>query len=196
MNGERLNVSFKGERDYIQGGDIFNAINERVGTMSPFGWVSHLAFRSFCRNDCELHWNNPGSEYQLVAQGTACFSDGDRQFWIIETDEEAAGRRPFDEDKLVAPALSEQNSIELRERSEYTPIEEVIALTKRLSYELASDVEGKWVFGQLDLKNPLPQEYSSLRISRTSIIGNRFSVNAIEINGAHLGDIRFIVGSP
>ena len=104
--------------------------------------------------------------------------------------------RPYDEDGLVAPAVREGNTIALRGRSQFTPIEEIIALTKRLNYELTPDVDGKWLFGQLDLDDTLPEEYSSLQITRTNVVGTRFSVNTIEIDGARFGDIRFIVGSP
>jgi hypothetical protein len=196
MSVERLNLGFKGERNYTHGSDIFNAINLSLGRRKPPAWVSHLAFRNFARRDCELHWNKPGDECHLVAQGSAKFPDGVRPFWVVESLKEAAGRRPFDEERLVAPAVSEHSSIVLRGRSEYSPIEEIIALTKRLNYELAPDVDGKWVFGQLDLDDALPKDYSSLRITRTNLVGHRFSMNTIDIDGARFGDIRFIVGSP
>ena len=196
MDETLLNLSFKGDRTYIQGGDIFDAINRIIGMKSPSGWVSHLAFRNFARRDCIVRWSEPSSESRLIAQGAARFPTAEEKFWVIESDKEAVGRRPFDEDKLLAPAVSRQDSIELHGRSEHTPIEEVIALTKRLNYELTSDVDGKWVFGQLDLDDRLPDDYTTLRIVRKNVIGNRFSVNAIDVNGAHIGDIRFIVGSP
>jgi len=132
----------------------------------------------------------------LVAQGRASHADKDRSFWIVESQQPATGRYDFDEDSVVAPAVRDGEEIVLEKRSNYTPIEEVIALTKRLSYELSPDIDGKWVFGQLNLSCALPNDYSSLRISRVSEIAGRFSVNNIFVDNHNVGDIRFIVGSP
>jgi hypothetical protein len=114
----------------------------------------------------------------------------------VESGRSALGRYEFDEDSLLAPAISNGEEIILRERSGYTPIEEIIALTKRLNYELTPDITGKWVFGQLNVNGPLPGDYSSLKICRTSEVVGRFSVNKIFIDDDAVGDIRFIVGEP
>ena len=196
MDRQQLDLKFKGDRTYIQGGDIYNVVDRFVRKTDVASFLLYLAFRRFARQDCDLLWDRPASTEKLIAQGSVSLSDSRRPFWIIESDRPAAGRYPFDEDSVVAPAVRHGEQIVLEKRSIYTPIEEIIALTKRLSYELTPDIDGKWVFGQLNLRCALPDEYRKLRITRKSEVAGRFSVNDIDIDDNQVGDIRFIVGAP
>jgi len=191
-----LSVGFKGERSYIQGGDIFNAVADRLATDDPDAWVEHLAFRHFARRDCDLVWERPSETAVLIAQGRSGPPERKRPFWVIESTRDAVGRRPFDEDSIMDAAISAGKVIWLEQRSAHTLIEEIIALTKRLAYELTPDVDGKWVFGQIDLKGPLPDIYQRLRIEQKNLIAGRFSVNHISFDDAEIGSIRFITGAP
>lgn len=196
MQPEALNLNFKGDRTYIQGGDIYNAV-VRIATRSGDpAFVSSIAFRHFARHDCDVVWDKPAPSDSLVAQGRIAKKTADQAFWVMESTRPASGRVDFDEQRLLAPAVSHGEEIVLERRSGYTPIEEIIALTKRLNYELAPDIPGKWVFGQLNAKGPFPDDYSSLAVRRTAEVPRRFSVNRIVIDGAEAGDIRFIVGNP
>ena len=53
---------------------------------------------------------------------------------------------------------------------------------------------GIWLFGQLDLIEPLADNYLSLEIKMKHLIDGKFSVNDILIDGRMIGSIRFIVG--
>ncbi len=193
---QQLDLKFKGSRTYIQGGDIFNAVGRFAREADITSYVSHLAFRHFARQDCDLVWDRPELTEKLIAQGRVTSADNSRAFWVMESSRPSAGRYPYDEESVVTPAIREGEEILLRNRSMYTPIEEIIALTKRLNYELTPDIDGKWLFGQLNLRQALPDEYASLVIRRKSEVAGRFSVNAIEVDGHCIGDIRFIVGAP
>ena len=196
MDRQQLNLKFKGDRTYIQGGDIYNAVDRYVRETDAGAYISKLVFRTFARQECDLLWDRPASTETLIGQGIASHADSNQQFWIIESTRPAAGRYPYDEDSIVNPALSDGEQIILETRSVYSPIEEIIALTKRLSYELTPDIDGKWVYGQSNHCCSLPDEYSKLRITRKSAVPGRFSVNDIEIDANRVGDIRFIVGAP
>ena len=196
MESQRLNLRFKGDRTYIQGGDIYNALDRLIQETDSAAYVSHLAFRRFARRDCDLLWDRPVLTEKLIAQGSASLADRKRPFWVSESRRAAAGRNEYDEDSVVAPAAINGEQIVLQKRSIYTPIEEIIALTKRLSYELTPDIDGKWVFGQLNLHSALPDKYAMLKIKRKSEVAGRFSVNEIEIDENRVGDIRFIIGAP
>ena len=193
---QALNLGFKGDRNYVQGGDIFNAVEREFRERDTNSYVSHISFRHFVRSDCDLVWERPEDAETLVAQGRWSASTGEQPFWVIESTRPVTGRRGFDEDRLLAPAMLSRDEIRLDQRSEYTAIEEVIALTKRLSYAIEPDVSGKWVFGQLNLDRALAGEYSSLTIERANSIPGRFNVNRIIVDDEPVGDIRFIVGEP
>jgi hypothetical protein len=120
------------------------------------------------------------------------------EVWIFETTNPVTSRRPFEEATLLAHAILGQDgcSARLPDRTGFSPIEEVIALTKYLNYAVSPMVNGKWVFGQLDLVEPLPKDYRELEIRLKSLLGGRFSVNEILADDRAIGIIRFIVGTP
>ena len=196
MDRQRLHLKFKGDRTYVHGSDIYNVIDRIIRETDVESYLSHLAFRQFGRRDCDLVWENPASSARLIAQGSASVATGRKPFWVVESDRPVDGRYPFDEGSVVAPALRHGNRIVLEKRSTCTTIEEVIALTKRLCYELAPDIDGKWLFGQLRLRRALPDEYKKLEVNQTGEVARRFTVNEIVFDDVHVGDIRFIAGTP
>ena len=194
MKHQALNLRLKGDRTYVHGSDIFNAAAEVIRDSEYDGYLAHLSFRHLGRRDCDMLWRRPDAAAILVASGR--MSGAGRAFWIVESTRPVGGQYDFDEDALVAQTIIEEAEIRLERRSQYTAIEEVIALTKRLSYELEPNISGKWLFGQLNLKETLPGDYSTLVIRRKSGIPGRFNVNEVIVDQRSVGDIRFIVGDP
>ena len=118
-------------------------------------------------------------------------------FWLFDREEEVLGRYAFDEEAIVGSAeiCADEKSISLLQSGAATPIEYVIALTKRLSYRLAPDIDGRWLFGQLNLDVPLNAS-GVLRIFQKSILHGRMSINEIWLDDTRVGIIRFVVGNP
>ncbi|MFZ5573400.1 MAG: hypothetical protein ACOZF0_23605 [Thermodesulfobacteriota bacterium] len=105
-------------------------------------------------------------------------------------------RYEFIESEITSAAIDGKNRIRLEIKTGYTPIEEVIALTKSLSYRLVPDISGKWLFAQLDLTHPFKKERKNLAIVQKSVLAKRFSDNEIFQDDEYAGNIRFIVGEP
>lgn len=193
-----LPLSYKGERNYLQGGDFFNALSDIAAELAGDrgAYVERIAFRSFARMACEVS-TEPTAEH--IGQARLAVPGGTNvDVWLVETSHPVTSRRPFDEAQLLANASlgPDGRSAILPERSVYTPIEDVIALTKYLNYAVSPEVSGKWVFGQLDLTEPLTTDYQKLEIRLKNMVGGRFSVNSILVDDRNIGAIRFIVGAP
>ena len=196
-----LSLSYKGGRDYLHGSDIFNELSKIAAELegSHKGFVERLTFRRFARMACEVFDETPVEQSRIVAHSRFRLGSGsDMEAWVVETEIPVTTGRPFDEEGLVANALLDvvERRVSMSQRSIYTPIEEVIALTKCLNYAVCPDVKGKWVFGQLDLSEPLQENYQTLEIQMKNLIPGRFSVNKIILNGRDIGTMRFIVGAP
>ncbi len=196
MQDETLKLRFKGDRRYVHGSDVFNAIDRVILGHDSSAFVAQLAFRRFARHDCELRWKQPPPADSVFAQGRVNVAGNLQPFWVVETTAEVGARYEFDEDGLLSASVVNGDAIELPEPTRHSTIEEVIALTKRLNYALTPDVDGKWVFGELKLNRSFPDDYRVIRIVRVNEMGGRFSVNRISIDGDAIGDIRFIVGKP
>lgn len=194
----KLEMKYKGNRNYLHGTDFFNDITDNLFARFSIGAIKKLSFKSFARNQCDLVLNErPGQDKHVVGNGIWRKSEGDEiKFWIVETDLPVLSRYPFDEDGLVAPSCIEGNTISLVAGNDYSAIENIVALTKKLNYALTPDVKGKWVFGQIDMVKPMPEVVDKFQITRTSERKGMFSCNQILINNEHVGEIRFIVGQP
>ncbi len=192
-----LHFEFKGERNYVHGSDIFNAISTIARQSFSDGFVAFIAFRNIARRQCVLAFENV-SLMTAVATGSIRAGDGQlHPFWLLECEEEIVGRYPFDEEAIVgyAEVSIENKSIGMLPDGSVTLIEYVIALTKRLNYLLSPDIDGKWLFGQLNLDMPLTH-CAAMRIVQKSILPGRMSINEIWLDNARVGTIRFIVGKP
>jgi hypothetical protein len=195
----KLFMKYKGNRNYIQGGDFFDAISSKLIEETGAGALKKLCFKAFTKNQCYLVLEKRPVDGQCqIGNGIWLKPDGEEvRFWIVESNEPVSLRYPFDEDELVAPSRIVGNAITLAvEKSEYSVIENVVALTKKLNYALTPDVNGKWVFGQLDMWEPMPTDFNEIEIIRTSERKGMFSRNEIVIDKEPVGQIRFIVGQP
>lgn len=192
-----LELRFKGSRTYLQGGDIYNSINNIAPELSgqTDAYLSKIVFRRFARYGCEVWMEQSFDTNNLVAIGLITNGKGDYiKIWVVETNRPVKTRYEFNEKDIVGLAHIHGNQITLKQKTAYTPIEEVIALTKVLNYALIPDVQGKWLFCQLDLSQPFLQERKSLDIIYRSAIAHKFAVHDIFQDGFLAGEIRFITG--
>lgn len=194
MKGFMMNLEFKGQRNYIHGSDIYNSISEELSELG-YDYIKKLAFKSFARHQVRFTLDSAEST-SAFAFGILSTAQDSQKFYLIETDEPVTDRYPYDEALITDKAVIAGSQITGKADNLYSVIENVIALTKQLNYQLSPDVSGKWLFGQLDLKMALPVEWRQIQISQKSCIANSFSRNLITIDGAAYGEIRFIVGEP
>lgn len=196
MKSQQLNLKFKGARIYLHGSDIFNAIEDLLSEIHE-GFLSKLVFKTFARNQIEVLMAKPSDEAQILGQGNWKSIAGDSlNFWLRETDILVAESYAFDEDLILTNTTVTNEQINLEKQNIYSTIENVIALTKKLNYVLTPNVNGKWLFGQIDLQVKLPETWRVLGVVRTICVANSFSRNRILIDGEDVGEIRFIGGVP
>lgn len=189
-----LNFEFKGARNYIQGGDFVNRVDAYL-RKNDLGRLIRVVFRSFTRNQCELHLSMPPAGLHVIADGRFAKADGSiHPFWLVETVEPVIGRNDYNEELITAQARIDGNRVSMESPTPFTLIENVIAITKMLSYRLTPDVDGKWVFGQLSLIEPLPDSHERIVVEQKASLAGKFSNNAMHVDDRYIGDMRFIVG--
>lgn len=189
-------LQYKGSRNYLHGSDIYNAIDDALRTRFG-GHLIRLTFKHFARNQCRLMLEKTDNAGNIIGQGNWSADSGElHHFWLYETDCPVIDSYPYDEDAITASACIDGAIITGSHNNHYSVIENIIALTKRLNYTLSPDVKGKWLFGQLDLKQNFPDNWQQICVERTVCVGNNFSRNRILIDGTDYGEIRFIGGQP
>ena len=194
----RLDMRYKGERDYLHGTDFHEEITTKLSEIICAGFTKKICFKSFSRKQCFLVLNErPSQNLRQIGNGLWLNDNGDEtKFWIVDGEMAVASRYPFDEDKLVSPSSVAECIIKLEKNNEFSTIENIVALTKKLNYTLTPNASGKWVFGQIELLKPLPENFDQIQIERISERKGMFSCNQITIDKELIGEIRFIVGTP
>jgi hypothetical protein len=195
----QLQTPFKGPRHYIQGGDIFNEIENQLHRLPRYAgaYVSNLTFQKFSYHLCELVLGGASPPEPYAAKGEVSWPDGSKQaFHVIETEVPPGARVPYDEEAMVSHAVYDGTKVNLGAPIPYSTIEAAIALTKVLNYKLNPPRTGKWIFGRIDLVKPLPSIQTSVQIEQAQALPGRFSRNEIVVDGERVGTIQFIVGSP
>ena len=196
MSQYKLQMKYKGERNYVHGSDFFTQATTTL-LIDYSGWLERIVFRRFTKNHCLLVLQKPLNSTATVATILWRRGNGEQlPAWIVEGKEKVQERYPYDESAVTTGSLIDGESISYIGSNEYSVIENVIALTKKLNYALSPEINGKWIFGQLTLTYELPTTCVKIVVTRTSEIKNKFSRNNIVIDGVSLGEIRFIVGKP
>jgi hypothetical protein len=183
-----IQFKFKGERTYVHGSDFYNKVSALLGLDE---YVNDISFRQVTNKNCFL--KSAAEDNDTVA---GIVITNQQQYVLVESTTTVSGSYLFDEEFLVNEANIEKNIIKMDMQRTHTVIENIIAMTKKLNYSVNPEVNGKWLFGQLKLNIPFPSEVRAISIESTRRIPNRFSENAITIDGKQYGTIIFIVGKP
>jgi len=186
---------FKGGRTYIHGTDLFQSVTQFQEAHNR-GYLKEMSFRLFGDRQSAILFAAPeNAESRTICQGR--WYDGetasDVKFWVVEQGDPVSDRYEFDEDALCSGAELSEDTILRSFNSEFSMIENIVALTKKFHNEKLPLNKGKWVFGQIVLNERLPDSSGLIQIENYQNIKDRFSRNRIVLDGHIVGEIRFIV---
>lgn len=192
-----LVLSYKGSRNYLQGGDLYNAIASSFSQLyQGDSKTIQLLFHRFARQQCDLYI--VGAEEgilrpeECVCDGTVEGKSGKWIFWLLETGRPVTGRQPFDEDGISRNAIVSDKQVSLEERLEYSPIEIVVALTKHLHNLLYPLAGQRWIFSKLELSRLLaPEDNHRVRVKLLTNLHNRITKSEVWCGVELLGHIYF-----
>jgi hypothetical protein len=192
-----LLVCFKGNRDYLQGGDLCNAIMENV-RLGYGGEVSRfkLAFHRFISHQPDAFWvdgeDSLSRPSNRVADFTVTGTNGNVNGWLVESDRQVNCRVPFDEDRIARLCKMSGESISIRGDAGYLPIEIAVSMTKQLHNSLLNVSAGRWVFTKLDMRRLFQlDDATSLTITLKENLYNRLTKSEITVGSDLLGAIYF-----
>lgn len=188
-------LRFKGERTYIHGTDLFQSITQ-VLNIGNSGYLKDVSFRSFANKQCIALFCAPdSSDTEIICQGRWHDNEknSDVRFWVVEQGAPISERYEFDEEALCSGAEFTESLIINKFNSEFSMIENIVALTKKFHNKKLPLFKGKWVFGQIFLNQRLPNSSSQIQIENYQNIKDRFSRNRIVLDEKSVGEIRFVV---
>jgi hypothetical protein len=194
---EPLSLNLKGQRDYLQGGDLCQAVMEFAGCRLD-GRVDRLLLgvHRFMHRQPDLHWHDgaksgarpekAAADFSVSSQGAA-FSG-----WLVETDRQVTNRIPFDEERITRLCTIRGQAIDISGNSGYLPIEVAVSMTKKLHNLLLPTNDGRWIFAKIDLNRLLREDdASALSVVLMENLYNRLTKSEIHVAGTSVGYMYF-----
>lgn len=194
MQPKLLDFRYKGDRDYIHGTDIFNAL---IGLHSPAA-ISKVRFtiHGFVRTPrCEVYRADSREALSTLQdiKVRASFDLSGVTQWVALRESSSpgpVGRYEYTEDRITALCTIQDHGVALRRESNFTFIETVVAMNKYMHAKLFADADGKWIFTGIDLGHGCDAGTGiSLKIGRD--VNYRLTRAEIMHNGHAFGNIFF-----
>lgn len=192
-----LRLCFKGERDYLQGADIYQAVVEAIRSelREPVGGI-RMAIRRFFARQPDLLWADspelsarPGD---AVVDYTVELPPRRPGGWLVESARPVECRLPFDEARIAMQCAFSDRTVEVMGELGFLPIEVVVAMTKQLHQRKLPAAAGRWIFTRIDLRRLLRQpDASALSVTLEENLHNRLTRSSIVAGGEAIGSIYF-----
>lgn len=190
-----LTVEFKGARDYIQGGDIHDAVLAALSAASIPVATFRLKIGRFAGAALELHLSESAEEARSRPAG--CVADivvgpGARAGWVVESGQPVVGRRDFPEELIVARSRIDGDGVSMLGDPGFSPIEVVIAITKHLHQQIRPQPQRRWIFTGIDLRRPLADsDRPHLAVILRQTLGTHLTRSILTSGDEELGSIFF-----
>lgn len=185
-----LDFCFKGSRKYVHGTDIFTKLTEIYNCDIK---NIDIAFHGITVNNMTF-----SSEKQESAEVKVTFrslyNDARIKLFGIENDSKVNCRYEYLEEKIVDNSTVdiEEKSILLNVAAVYSFIEHIVAMNKALIEDLYPEVNGKWYFTRLQLKENINMyDISSLKLVLKTNFQFKLTKTAILVNKKEVGFIYF-----
>lgn len=192
MNKHKLNLAYKGERDYLHGTDIIPVLFTLTGPVEQISIQIHRMMSrplfAYVAEEAEIG--------QLRSTGKLCAvmvyvdSKEGRTFMVVTEDENSKimERNPYDEKPVTTGFEVIGQKINQKIPGEGTFIERVVALNKILLNHVIGN--NSWLFTRIDL-NYAPLEPRSLSIELSRVMGGQSFKSVITGDGEQIGSIFF-----
>lgn len=189
---------FKGDRNYVHGTDIYNAIARYLQTR--YGReLSHinLSFHTVMTHQLEgevVETEQPDFAVQPAVICKFAAAGSGKTLALRESERTLQGRYAYDEESIArAGRISEDGqAITLVNETPYSSVEVTVAINKRLMQTIFAHEAGKWWFSRLILSKLLPEDATTtfmVRLKRH--LGPRLTCSTIMVGGEPYGEVYF-----
>jgi hypothetical protein len=197
MKEFQLDFKFKGDRNYVQGPDIYNKVMEFLYAENFTIKNIDLSFHKIARHNLrgEIFKTDSGSRDAGDVISIFKFTDDNESYVIhlFETDSVITEHTEYYEEKIVE--LSTLNVVDktiiLSSLAPYTNIEKIVALNKALLNKLLTD-PGKWYFTKLTVDGDINNKHPyAIQVALVKNIGSKITKSQILFDGKEKGHLYF-----
>lgn len=193
-----VRFQFRGNRNYIQGSDIYNEMLHQLATVYD---VDHFsAFRLSVHSIVSRHCNIALCPDEDTRRSFASFQ-AEMRFTVdnnvltallLHGDQPVIDRKEYDEEPIRRLCTIEEKIIKITGFSGYTPIEVAISMTKQLHERLVDCTALKPWFTKIELTRPfIPGDLEAMEIHYQHNFSNKFTKSAIYSGTLLVGHMYF-----
>lgn len=194
-NNLDLEFCFKGNRTYVHGTDIFNKLIEYLHDENKVVLSLDLSFHGIANSSLMLSDTKPDNENSLKFAFKYMDINNNKQIlYGSESNKTIDCRYEYDEDLICKASILDvkKQKIELCEDTNYSFIENIVALNKYLLENLFPDAKGKWYFTRLQLKEDINKnKIDAIRLEFKTNFNFKLTKTEIFIDNKALGFIYF-----
>lgn len=193
-----LELTFKGERNYLQGPDILCGL---LGSLSNAGADVDGALAATFRRKVGAQpdvviagdENAAGSPENSFGHWTAVSGSRKVRGWFVETKRHVEERVPYDEVSAIGQCAKSSNEVAFDGVTTLNATELAVAMVKSLHNDrFALGADAHWVVCQFALDRPLRDEYKQgMRVVLHSTLGKRLTKSVVFSGGQMLGHLFF-----
>ena len=194
-----LKFCYKGDRDYIQGPDIYNEINKfiindlKIQNIRQIDISIHKIIKN-CLN-LEVYKNKTVDKRDDTAVVFSFVHNSDRYILLLsENDKKVDCRYEYPEEEIVkrCRVFSDKQMIILESRTDFSDIEIFTAMNKALLKSIYPDVNGKWLLTRFETdKYRYCSQYHFVLIELKHNFNFRLTKSIVNINNNQQGIIYF-----
>jgi hypothetical protein len=189
---------FKGDRTYVHGTDMFAEVlmvarrclgadpEEIAGSFHAL--LDKEARLRIFLEEADSVADDAVAVLRLTVEGRKYRAE------LTPGDPPVASSYPYDDEDVVVGAVVEGKTITMASKENYTYIEQIVALTKKLHHAVYPDVRDKWLFSKIDLRGRVdPAAYAgrTIAVVAQKNFQNRLSQCAIRVDDEPVGRIYF-----
>lgn len=194
MRKKTFDGPLKGDRDYIQGPDLFNWAFKTLHQCErcpPDEF--ELAFHRMARRQVAMVWGTDSEPEDAIAVGSL-LRDGKRdRFWMIELAAPVTGRQPYPEDKIVANISFEDgfNRASLGSGLPYSDMELWVSIIKAMHQNRFDAAGKKWVFVRAKVWSMVDKPCQQLGAELAAHFGTKLTRNVVYRDDDKVGEVYF-----
>jgi len=192
-----LELGYKGDRNYLHGTDMYDAIVAHFGPAIPVVLQStvRMVIHGFSHNQLDLVYRVGAEKYPRPSAAHVEFSLAKNiSGWLVETERPVLTRRPYSENNIARGSrITARSIIATSSAYDHSAIEVLVALTKHLHITLWGE-ESRWAFTKLELERPLNEaDKQGLQVKLEHTLGSKLTKSRIYSSTTPLGCIYFSV---
>ncbi len=193
-----VSARFKGQRDYLQGGDLYDAACAILETngYSDLRKID-VAFHKILREGLDLEvLECPVANAPTDAAAVFQFASADQSYaaYLIPNGQPVTNRDPYHEEQIVEACEFDlpQQQVTVSKPLPFSNIEILVAMNKALLQRLFPDSGGKWYFTRLQLSGTVwNRTFAAMQVRLEANLNFLVTRSAIVADGKPIGRIFF-----